>query len=183
MTTGPGDRMLPPGYGDMRTSTAERERAVDVLKAAFAEGRLDQTEYGDRVGQVYASRTYAELAAITADLPVGPFGGMPPVPYQPMYGPPMYGPPMLGPPMAPLVPAPYAVPTRQETRPTNGMAIAAFVFALGSVLTAGLTGVLAIVLAIAAMVRIRRTGEEGSGLAAAAVFVATFELLVFHAHF
>jgi hypothetical protein len=66
--------MAPLGYGHMRSAQADRERAIDVLKAAFAEGRLDQDEYAGRVGQVYASRTYGELAALTADLPAGPLG-------------------------------------------------------------------------------------------------------------
>jgi uncharacterized membrane protein len=56
----------------MRAATADRERAVDVLKAAFAEGRLTQEEYNDRMGRAYAARTYGELAALTADLPIGP---------------------------------------------------------------------------------------------------------------
>src|SRR5580693_9843429 len=74
MTFGP--EMPPAGHGQLRSSHADRERAADVLKAAFAEGRLDQDEYTDRVGLVHASRTYAELAELTADLPVGPFGTM-----------------------------------------------------------------------------------------------------------
>lgn len=53
----------------MRASSADRERAVDVLKAGFAEGRLTQDEYNDRMGRAYAARTYGELAALTADLP------------------------------------------------------------------------------------------------------------------
>jgi len=77
MAAGPGG-MVPSGYGHMRSSQADRERAVDVLKAAFAEGRLDSEEYSERVGQVYASRTYADLAALTADLPTGPFGTLTP---------------------------------------------------------------------------------------------------------
>jgi hypothetical protein len=66
--------IIQPGHGHLRASSADRERAIDVLKAAFAEGRLDQEEYTDRVGQVQASRTYAELGALVGDLPVGPFG-------------------------------------------------------------------------------------------------------------
>jgi len=79
----PTPYQMPPGYPaqagyqvrmdpSMRASSADRERAVDVLKAAFAEGRLDQEEYNDRMGRAYAARTYGELAALTADLPVGP---------------------------------------------------------------------------------------------------------------
>jgi uncharacterized membrane protein len=56
----------------MRAASADRERAVDVLKAGFAEGRLTQEEYNDRMGRAYAARTYGELAELTADLPIGP---------------------------------------------------------------------------------------------------------------
>ena len=44
----------------MRAASADRERAVDVLKAGFAEGRLTQDEYNDRMGRAYAARTYGE---------------------------------------------------------------------------------------------------------------------------
>ena len=33
------------------------------------QGRLTEEELGERAGQVYASRTYAELAEVTADIP------------------------------------------------------------------------------------------------------------------
>ena len=69
-------------HPSMRAASADRERAVDVLKAGFAEGRLTQDEYNDRMGRAYASRTYGELAALTADLPVGPLPAWPPVAYQ-----------------------------------------------------------------------------------------------------
>jgi len=42
-----------------------------VLKAAFVQGRLAKDELHARVDQTFASRTYAGLAAITADLPAG----------------------------------------------------------------------------------------------------------------
>jgi Domain of unknown function (DUF1707) len=61
-------------------ATADRERTVSVLRAGFAEGRLTQDELGERVAQAYASRTYGELWALTADLPAGPF---PVSPYPP----------------------------------------------------------------------------------------------------
>lgn len=54
-------------------ASADRERAVGVLRAGFAEGRLSQDELDDRVGRVYAARTYGELWALTGDLPAGPF--------------------------------------------------------------------------------------------------------------
>jgi len=67
-----------PDLGRLRAGHADRERAIDVLKAAFAEGRLDQDEYAERVGQAHAARTYSELAALTSDLPVGPLGSLTP---------------------------------------------------------------------------------------------------------
>ena len=71
MAMSPGYGMMPAGDGRLRASTADRERAVDVLKAGFAEGRLAKDEYDDRVSQAYAARTYADLAMVTADLPGG----------------------------------------------------------------------------------------------------------------
>ena len=70
----------------MRAATADRERAVDVLKAGFAEGRLTQEEYNDRMGRAYAARTYGELAALTADLPAGPLPVWPVAAYPPPTG-------------------------------------------------------------------------------------------------
>src|SRR5579862_4853485 len=54
-------------------ASADRERAVGVLRAGFAEGRLSQDELDDRLGRAYSARTYGELWALTADLPAGPF--------------------------------------------------------------------------------------------------------------
>ena len=42
-----------------------------MLKAAFVQGRLTKAELDARAGQALAARTYADLAAITADLPAG----------------------------------------------------------------------------------------------------------------
>jgi Domain of unknown function (DUF1707) len=55
--------------GQLRSSRAEREQAIDVLKSAFVQGRLGKDEFDLRVGQALASRTYADLAALTADVP------------------------------------------------------------------------------------------------------------------
>ncbi len=60
--------------------SADRERAVGVLRAAFTEGRLNQDELDDRVARAYAARTYCDLWALIADLPAGPLpypGGLP----------------------------------------------------------------------------------------------------------
>ena len=66
------------GLGRLRTSRAEREQVIDVLKAAFVQGRLTKGEFDVRVGQVLASRTYAELGALTADIPDGVTDSRPP---------------------------------------------------------------------------------------------------------
>jgi hypothetical protein len=50
-------------------SHADREQVVGTLKTAFVQGRLAEDELDARVDRVYASRTYAELAEVTADLP------------------------------------------------------------------------------------------------------------------
>lgn len=102
MQSEPGHGMLPSGYGNMRASTADRERAVDVLKSAFAEGRLTQEECEERAGEAFSARTYAELAALTADLPVGPLG----------------------------IPVPQLPGVPRATRPMNKLAVASLVIAL-----------------------------------------------------
>jgi hypothetical protein len=69
--TAPGDGTAAGPGGSLRASHADRDQVIDGLKAAFVQGRLDQDELGHRVGQALAARTYAELAALTADLPPG----------------------------------------------------------------------------------------------------------------
>jgi hypothetical protein len=59
------------GLGRLRASHADREQAIDLLKAAFVQGRLTKDEFDLRVSQVFASRTYADLGAPTADIPAG----------------------------------------------------------------------------------------------------------------
>jgi hypothetical protein len=71
VTTGPVD---PVAFGDgrLRASDADRERAVEALKAAFTQGRLTRDELDRRAGQALLARTYADLAAATADMPARP---------------------------------------------------------------------------------------------------------------
>jgi Domain of unknown function (DUF1707) len=82
MVTGPGDELAPAaaGRGRLRVSHAEREQVIDALKAAFVQGMLAKGEFDLRVSQAFASRTYAELAAVTADLPARPAASQPPRP-------------------------------------------------------------------------------------------------------
>ena len=59
------------GAGDDTQLVIYREQANRTLRAALAQGRLTEDEYDERTGQAAASRSRAELAALTADLPVG----------------------------------------------------------------------------------------------------------------
>ena len=72
--TGPGNEMPERAAdgGHFRASHADRERAIDVLKTAFAEERLTKEAFDLRVDRALTSRTYAELAAVTSDLHVSP---------------------------------------------------------------------------------------------------------------
>ncbi len=67
MMAGPEDGIAA-GRGHLRASQADREQVIDVLKAAFVQGRLAKDEFEARVVQTFVSRTYGELAAVTAGL-------------------------------------------------------------------------------------------------------------------
>jgi hypothetical protein len=65
----------------MLAGSADRERAMGVLRAGFTEGRLTQDELDDRIARAYAARTYGDLWALTADLPAGALPYPPGLPY------------------------------------------------------------------------------------------------------
>jgi hypothetical protein len=129
----------------MLASTADRERAIDVLKAAYGEGRLTKEEFDARSGRVMAARHYGELAPIVADLPVGPVGF--PAPYQ--------------------QPGYYPVPTA----PTNGFAVGALVCGILEFFTVGLTAIPAVILGHMARKQIKLTRERGDGMALAGLIL------------
>jgi hypothetical protein len=66
------------GAGHLRASDADRERAIDALKAAFVQGLLSKSELARRAGQALESRTYAELASATAGIAAGRAATLPP---------------------------------------------------------------------------------------------------------
>lgn len=70
MGTGPWDltRAGTPGRNRFLASDADRERAVDLVKAAFVQGVLTKDELDARTGAVLTARTYGQLAAVTAGL-------------------------------------------------------------------------------------------------------------------
>ena len=142
MTVRLGNGVAAGGYADARASDADRERAIDVFKAAFAEGRLTREEHVTRVQGAYKSRTYGELAALSAYLPAGPLGTLP----------------------LHAAGVPTTCLPAMASRRTSPAAVAAVVCGLIPLLPATLA---AIILGIAAHQRIRRTGERGTALATA----------------
>ena len=53
---------------DLRASDADREAAVERLRVAALEGRLDADELESRLAEAYGARTCSELATLTADI-------------------------------------------------------------------------------------------------------------------
>ena len=68
-TSGPPE---PGSSPDLRASDADRDRVIDVLRAATADGRLTADEFSERMEAALASRTFRELAPLTADLATTP---------------------------------------------------------------------------------------------------------------
>ncbi|MEU6996798.1 DUF1707 domain-containing protein [Nonomuraea sp. NPDC046570] len=54
---------------EMRASDVDRDRVAAVLREHTAQGRLTVEEFNERLEDVYQSKTYGELARVTADLP------------------------------------------------------------------------------------------------------------------
>jgi uncharacterized protein DUF4190/uncharacterized protein DUF1707 len=129
--------MMHPGMmnSGMRAAATDRERAVDVLKAGFAEGRLTQEEYNLRMDRAYNAKTYGELAALTADLPAG------------------------------AMPTVWPVPVYQPPVSTNSLARASLVLGVAEFFTMGLTAIPAIICGHMAKREMRQTGQRGDGLA------------------
>jgi hypothetical protein len=131
----------------MRASHADRERTVDVLKAGFAEGRLQQPEYEQRIARAYKAQTHAELQMLVADLPQGPVPQAQFVPQRPM------------------VPATFMPMQMPMPVTTNSSATGALVCGIMTPVTWGLTAIPAVILGHKARAEIRRSGERGDGQA------------------
>ncbi|MDX2693380.1 DUF1707 and DUF4190 domain-containing protein [Streptomyces ipomoeae] len=130
---------------------ADRERAVDVLRAGFSEGRLQQDEYEKRVERAYTARTVGELALLVADLPQGPAAIQPSA-------------------MAPMVPRTF-MPAPVPPPATNGKAVGSMVCGVLTTMTMGLTGIPAVILGHTARAEMKRTGEGGEGFALAGLIL------------
>jgi hypothetical protein len=163
LTIQPGNDLPVVPVSEMRTSTADRERAVDVLKAAFAEGRLDQDEYTERMASAYTSRTYGQLAALTADLPVGPLGALAPQLAS------------AGEPAQAVEAAQPAVPERVIQQPMSGMALASAGLGVAGLVTANEYAALpAVLLGIFALLSVVSTGKRGAWLACVGLLLGLY---------
>ncbi|MER7846981.1 DUF1707 domain-containing protein [Kitasatospora sp. NPDC096077] len=59
----------PVAQAEMRVSDADRERIAELLRDAYAEGRLDADEHAERIEAAYAAKTFGDLVPLTRDLP------------------------------------------------------------------------------------------------------------------
>jgi hypothetical protein len=62
----------PPSSPSPRASDADRDRVIELLRTAAADGRLDPGEFDERLDAALAARTIDALAPLTADLSAGP---------------------------------------------------------------------------------------------------------------
>jgi hypothetical protein len=103
VTTGPHDSAA--SRDRLRAGHADREQVIEALKTAFVDGRLTKNELAARTGRALTARTYADLAALTADIPAEPAPARPaavvPVPAEP----------------AAVVPGPARPPVQPVRRP------------------------------------------------------------------
>ncbi|WP_052424207.1 DUF4190 domain-containing protein [Nonomuraea candida] len=92
--------------------------------------------------------------------PSGGYGQQPPGPGG--YGQPGYGP--YGP--------------HAQSRPTNGMAVASLVLGIIGLVSCGVTSILGVIFGHVALNRIKRTGEEGSGMAMAGLVTSYIAVVI-----
>ncbi|WP_406285875.1 DUF1707 domain-containing protein [Embleya sp. NBC_00896] len=69
MDNSPERRSQPP-TPELRASDADRDRYVNILRDALAEGRLTSDEHAERVDAALAAKTVSELEPLVRDLPV-----------------------------------------------------------------------------------------------------------------
>jgi hypothetical protein len=130
--------------GQMRATDADRDRVVEFLNTAYSEGRLSKDEYDTRLESALSAHTYADLDRLMTDLPAA---------------------------QATIVPPVSNTTVVASMAKTNGLAIASLAcgvaqFAFGPVAT-----IPAIVLGHVARHQIKRTGEQGAGLALAGLIL------------
>jgi DUF1707 SHOCT-like domain/Domain of unknown function (DUF4190) len=134
---------LPSGRGKMRAADVDRDRVVGALNTAYTEGRLSKDEYDARLESALSARTYADLDQVVIDLPAAPTV------------------------VTPAASTPAVVPVAR----TNGLAIASLACGLAQFAFGPLATIPAIVCGHMARSQIKRTGEQGAGLALAGLIL------------
>ena len=128
----------------MRACDTDRNRVVELLNVAYSEGRLSKDEYDGRLENALSARTYADLDLVVADLPV----------------------------VAATVATPAAKVTAvAPVAKTNGLAIASLACGLAQFAFGPLATIPAIMCGYMARSQIKRTGEQGAGLALAGLIL------------
>ncbi|WP_187366135.1 DUF1707 and DUF4190 domain-containing protein [Trebonia kvetii] len=138
------------GPGGIRAADADRDRVAGILGTAYSEGRLSKDEYDARLEAALSARTYADLDQIVTDLPVRADVARAAA--------------------RPAVAAPVAR--------TNGFAVASLACGLGQFVVGPLATVPAIVFGHLARSQIRRTGEQGAGVALAGLVLGWGAVIV-----
>jgi len=139
MAAGHGYPVAGGGHGTMRAADADRDRVAGILGTAYSEGRLSKDEYDARLASALSARTYADLDDVVTDLPAAQA----------------------------TVPSPASPATVTAPTGTNGLAIASLACGVAQFAFGPLATIPAIVLGHMARSQIRRTGEQGAGLALA----------------
>ena len=125
----------------MRAADADRDHVVGFLNTAYGEGRLSKDEYDARLESALSARSYADLDKLVTDLPV--------------------------PRTASAARAAMVTPVAK----TNALAIASLACGVAQFAFGPLATIPAIVLGHMARSQIKRTGEQGAGLALAGVLL------------
>jgi hypothetical protein len=141
MASGPG---YPAAGGErekIRAADTDRDRVAGRLGTAYSEGRLAKDEYDARLDRALSARTYADLDQLVTDLP------------------------------AARPPAVTGATAPTPAARTNGLAIASLACGIAQFAFGPLATIPAIVLGHMARSQIRRTGEQGAGLALAGLIL------------
>jgi hypothetical protein len=128
----------------MRAADADRDRVVGFLNSAYTEGRLSKDEHDARLESALSARTYADLDQVVTDLPVAPATMVTPVTRTSLVTP---------------------------VARTNGLALASLACGLAQFAFGPLATIPAIVCGHMARSQIKRTGEQGSGMALAGLIL------------
>jgi hypothetical protein len=144
MVTGHGYPGAGAERGKLRAADADRDRVVGLLGTAYSEGRLSKDEYDARLESALSARTYADLDQLVADLPAA---------------------------RATMVPLAAKTTVVAPVAKTNALAIASLACGIAQFAFGPLATIPAIVLGHVARSQIKRTGEQGAGLALAGLIL------------